>query len=388
MRAADLRALGDTIAGDVIAPDSPAYEDSRKPPIAVFRHARPEAIVRCATRADVAATLALARRAGVRATPRSGGHCFAGRSSTGGIVVDVGPMRSVAVADGVATVGAGARLGEIYDALDGHGRTIAGGCGPTVGIAGLAPGGGIGILGRTHRLTSDQLVGAQVVLAGGRTVECDAQHHEDLFWALRGAGGGQFGVVTALVLRTLASRPATVLHVTWRHDRAAALVGAWQDRAPAAPDALAASVLLTAAAGAQPVAHLFGAALATEAEAAELLQPIVARVGADPVSATMVEMPLRAAKRQLAEHGPGGDEPGVAYTKSELFARPLPAEAIAALARHLADGRRAGQSRVLDFTPLGGAYNRVPSAATAFAHRDKRFILKHDVAIQLGAAVA
>ena len=56
-------------------------------------------------------------------------------------------MDSIEVGDGVAVVGAGARLGAIYDALDAVGVTIAGGCGPDVGVAGLTLGGGLGILG-------------------------------------------------------------------------------------------------------------------------------------------------------------------------------------------------------------------------------------------------
>ena len=69
---------------------------------------------------------------------RSGGHCFAGRSSTTGTLIDVGPMDTVTVAGELATIGAGARLGAVYDALAAHGRTVVAGCGPTVGISGLA----------------------------------------------------------------------------------------------------------------------------------------------------------------------------------------------------------------------------------------------------------
>jgi len=79
-------------------------------------------------------------------------------------------MRSVSVSSGVATVGAGARLGDVYDSLDEHDLTIPAGCGPSVGIAGLTLGGGLGILGRKYGLTSDQLLAAQVVLADGRVV--------------------------------------------------------------------------------------------------------------------------------------------------------------------------------------------------------------------------
>jgi len=86
--------------------------------------------VLCRTAEDVSETISFARRSGLHAAVRSGGHCFAGRSSTEGLLIDVAPMRSVSVSGGVATVGAGARLGEVYDALEEHGLTIPAGCGP------------------------------------------------------------------------------------------------------------------------------------------------------------------------------------------------------------------------------------------------------------------
>src|SRR6266511_2092685 len=166
--AADWQALQGAIAGDVILPGAPDYELVRKPAIARFHDVRPQAVVLCGTPADVAETISLARRSGLRTAARSGGHCFAGRSSTEGVVIDVTPMRSVSVSGGVATVGAGARLGDLYDSLLEHQLTIPAGCGPAVGIAGLTLGGGLGILGRRHGLTSDHLLGAEVVLADGR----------------------------------------------------------------------------------------------------------------------------------------------------------------------------------------------------------------------------
>src|SRR5215218_7371475 len=165
---ADWYALRGAIEGEVVLPGSASYDRLRTPKMARFRDVCPAAVVRCRTPADVAEALAFALGSGLEVAIRSGGHCFAGGSSTRGVLVDVGPMNGVSLAGEVSTVGAGARLGEIYDALAGSGRTIAGGCGPTVGIAGLALGGGLGILGRTYGLTSDQLVGAEVVLADGR----------------------------------------------------------------------------------------------------------------------------------------------------------------------------------------------------------------------------
>ena len=379
----DWRALEDAIAGDVVLPDASDYDEARRPTIARFHDTRPQAVVRCRTAADVAEAIWCAGRYGLRVAPRSGGHCFAGRSSSTGIVIDVSPMDSVSVADGVMTVGAGARLGAVYDALDAHGLTIAAGCGPTVGIAGLTLGGGLGILGRTHGLTSDQLLGAQLVLADGRIVDCDEDRDEELFWALRGAGGSMFGVVTSLVFRTVPAPATTIFQLFWEHAHAAAVIDAWQAWAPDAPDELAASLLMTASAdpAEPPVVEVFGAMLGSEAGTASVLADLVDAARAEPTSATRTHLLYREAKRQLAERGEGDDDPGHLYSKSEYFRESVPADAVAALVAHLASDRVAGESRELDFSPWGGAYNRVPEDATAFAHRAERFLLKPAVMV-------
>ncbi len=382
----DWNALESAIAGEVLVPGSDEYESSRKPAMARFWDVRPQAVVRCHTPEDVAEALALARRSNTAVTGRSGGHCFAGGSSSRGIVLDVAPMNAVTVADGTVTMGAGALLGELYDALAAQGRTIAAGCGPTVGIAGLTLGGGLGILGRRHGLTSDQLLAAEVVLSDGRTIRCDEHRDSDLFWALRGAGGCRFGVVTSLEFATLPEPDATTLDLRWPAAAAATLVDAWQHWAPDAPDEVAASLLVTA--GPDPghpiTVKVFGAALSSEAGARQTLDGLVARAGVDPAAATFEPLPYREAKRHLAESDEGSGEtpaPVHLHAKSEFFRAPLPAPKIAALVDHLAADRVAGQARELDFTPWGGAYNRVPADATAFAHRAERFLLKHQVVV-------
>jgi FAD/FMN-containing dehydrogenase len=378
-------ALQDALAGEVVLPGSPDYESTRKPAIARFHDAKPQAVVLCETAEDVSEALSFARRHGLRTVPRSGGHCFAARSSGEGIVIDVSPMRSVSVSDGVATVGAGARLGHVYDALDAHGLTIPAGCGPDVGIAGLTLGGGLGILGRKHGLTSDHLLAARVVLADGSIVECSEYREEEFFWALRGSGGGNFGVVTSLDFRTVPAPSATAFLLIWPHAYASEIVGAWQVWSPDAPDELAASLHVFAPADPDqpPAVSVSGAMLGTESDTRELLDELVARAGVDPTAATFEHASYRQTKRYLAEHGPGDDRPeGHPYNKSEFFREPLPAEAITALVRNLTEGRTAGQSRELDFTPWAGAYNRVPAGATAFAHRDERFLLLQVVVVE------
>ena len=372
-------------SGELLLPGSAGYEEARRPAIPRFERVEPAAVARCRTDADVAAALAYARTEGLDVTPRSGGHCFAGRSSTEGLVIDVSPMSSVSFDGEVATIGAGARLGNIYDALARDGRTLAAGCGPEVGIAGLTLGGGLGILGRLYGLTADTLLAARVVLADGSAVEASAQSEPDLFWGLRGSGGGQFGVVTSLAIQTLPAPPvATSIHLVWSREHAPAVLAAWQEWSPDAPDAMAASLLLTAPSDpALPLAaNVFGAMAAGSEQAAALLAELVERVGARPLSSELVEAPYRETKRRLAEHGPGEEMPGgLPFCKSEFFREPLPGDAIDRLIELLTADRRTGESRELDFSPWGGAYTRVAADATAFPHRDARFLLKPGVVL-------
>ncbi len=387
--AAELAVLQAAIDGEVMLPGSAAYEEARKPVWAQYGQIRPAAIVRCRAAADVVEAVACARDVGLAIAARSGGHCFAGRSSTTGILIDVTPMRSVSVADGIATIGAGALLGDVYDALDALGLTIAAGACPTVGIAGLTLGGGLGILGRKYGLTSDQLVGAQVVLADGRVVDCDDHQHADLFWALRGAGGGHLGVVTRFAFTTVPADELTCFKLRWPFTHAEAAIEAWQDWSPDARDELAASLLVNAGGDRDElVVTLFGAMLGTAGETTAALDGLVGRLGAEPASSLLEQLSHRAAKRFLTGHAPGADGEDVAqrgepvmFAKSEFFRRRMPREAVAALVDAFTAERATGQARELDFTPWGGAYNRTPAEATAFAHRSERFLLKHAVTL-------
>ena len=346
----DLRAA---LEGEVVLPGSPRYDEVRRPQIPRFHDVRPQAVVLCRTPEDVVEAIAFARRSGIEVAVRSGGHDFAGRSSGPGMVLDLTPMHSLEVSNGLATVGPGFRLGDLYAALAQYEVTIPGGCGATVGIGGQALGGGLGLLGRSRGLTSDQLVAAEVVLADGRVVECDEQRHEDLFWALRGAGAQGLGVVTRLTLRTVPEPAATSFHLKWPYQRASALIAAWQEWSPTGPDELAASLLVTVGgeAGADPVVHLFGSMIGSETETAALLDEFVSVAGADAASSERAHMRYGSLKNYLAERGPGDqeDEHGRPYMKSEFFREPLPAGAVEALVDLFVRGRR----------PWGGAEARL-----------------------------
>ena len=398
----DWEALQRRIDGEVALPGSPAYQESPPAFNARFRGVRPSAIVSCTSPEDVREAIGFAGRHGLELAARAGGHSFAGHSSTRGVLVDVSPMRSVTVAGGVASVGAGARLGEVYEALQAHDRTIPGGTCPPVGVAGLTLGGGLGILGRRYGVTADHLVEADVVLADGRILRCDDHHDEDLFWALRGAGAGNFGVVTRLVFRPVPAPGSTTnLHLAWPYEHAAAAILAWQRWAPTGPDELAASLKVTAGddPGRPPAVDLWGAFHGSRADAARLVEELVARVGSDPVAAVLTPMTWPQTRTFWAELGDAAEDSGgpaaprpaeeqCLYARSEFFARPLPPEAVGVLLEAFDEGRTTGESRELDFMPWGGAYNRVPADATAFVHRDQLFQLKHAAVVRAEAPPA
>jgi FAD/FMN-containing dehydrogenase len=393
------RALDRAISGDVILPDSREFDIGYPALNARFDQVRPQAVVRCRSSEDVVETIRFAYGAGMEVATRNGGHCFGGRSSTKGLLVDVTPLRSVEISAGRVTVGGGTRLGEVYGSLLEQDLAIPGGSCPSVGIAGLALGGGLGIIGRKHGLTSDHLVSGQIVLADGRALECEEHREEDLFWALRGAGAGNFGVVTSLTFRTIAAPAATNFHLAWPFSKAAAVIDAWQSWAPTAPDELAASLLIGASAEPEdpPSVGVFGVMLGTEPDTAELVDELVTRTGSDPDSAFRKHMSFRettrywgerAARERVEGEPPGWELRGHRFIKSEFFQRPFSAEAIDALLENFLKGRARGQTRELDFSPWGGGYNRMSAEATAFVHRDDRFWLKHATEVEPSASTA
>lgn len=373
----DVTELGSSLDGELFSPDSPGYEAIRRPVNPAYQQVRPRLVVMCRSASDVIRALEYATATGDRITPRGGGHCFAGRSSTDGIVLDLAGLDGVfTAADQVATIGAGARLGQVYTALHARGRTLPAGCGPTVGITGLTLGGGIGLLGRAHGLTCDRLIGAQVVLPNGTVVDCDHDHEPDLLWALRGAGGGQFGVVTSLRFDTVPEPLTTRIEARWPDTALQELVTAWQDWAPDAPDELTVNLALVAKPGGPVQAILFGAAVTEEGSARELLREFTDRMVAAATVEVRGGVPYHQLKDTFADLDPR-DLPGrPVRLRSEFFSRALARRTLASLLAQLGDPRTTGR-RQLTFTAMGGAYNRVAEDATAFAHRDERFLLEH-----------
>jgi hypothetical protein len=194
--------LGAALSGPVITPDDTGYDDARQVFSGEFDR-RPAAIARVADGADVSRVVAFARETGLELAVRSGGHSGAGHSTTdGGIVLDLRDMKAldVDVEGRTAWAQAGLTAVEYSVATGAHGLATGFGDTGSVGIAGITLGGGVGYLVRKYGMTIDDLLAADLVTADGALLRVDAEHHPDLFWAIRG-GGGNFGVATRFRFR-------------------------------------------------------------------------------------------------------------------------------------------------------------------------------------------
>jgi FAD/FMN-containing dehydrogenase len=380
----DWEALRGQLRGALVSPTDAGYDTARLLYNTRFDGLRPQGIARCASVADVQACVAFARRSGVPIISRSGGHSYGGWSSGPGLVVDVTGLASIQVGDTTA-IGAGARLADVYAAVGARGLGIAGGSCPTVGIAGLTLGGGVGVLSRAWGLTCDSVTSVDIVTADGTARTCDAQRDPDLFWALRGGGGGNFGIVTSFAMRARPAPSLSIAFVTWPWARAAAVLRAWQSWIPSMPPAVWSNVHLDAGAGPEPSLLVHAVAMEGTAALQARLDQLLSAVGSAPDSRTVFARPYDqamlveggCAQLTLAQcHLTGTTADGrlgreTFAAKSSIAPGPLSAAAIDAVVGGI-EGLQAlpnaGAGSVL-IDAMGGAIAAVRADETAFPHR-------------------
>ncbi|WP_090046688.1 FAD-binding oxidoreductase [Lentzea fradiae] len=346
------RRLGDRL----VLPGDAAYDRLRQPYNHVYAQRRPAAIARCVRQEDVQACLDFASHERVPVAARSGRHSYAGYSvPENGLVVDLGGLADVRVAGGSAHVGAGARLIDVYEGVGGAGRALpAGSCG-TVGIAGLTLGGGIGVIGRKYGLTCDHLTSARIVTPDGVLRTVDGHREPDLFWALRGGGGGNFGVVTSFTFRTDPAPDLAVFSLQYPAGATADVFDAWQEWIATTPDELWSGCGVSATGGPSRIGFD-----GTYVGSARNLHRLLDRMPAGG-ERTVREMTYLEAMRFFA--GPA-DDPGLAFVaSSRMLRRRVPGTRVA----ELVDGERDG---FFQLDSWGGALSRVAPDATAFPHRD------------------
>ncbi|AUG75277.1 FAD-binding dehydrogenase [Kitasatospora sp. MMS16-BH015] len=371
----DWQELDRRLDGRLLLRGSPGYADHRLGYNQLDDDQYPAAVALCTSPSDVQHCLDLARGHGLPIAARSGGHSYLGYSvPDGGLVVDLRSMAQVDVRpDGTTAIGPGARLIEVYTALARAGRLLPAGACPTVGIGGLALGGGIGVLARAYGLTCDRLTAAQVVTADGTLREASPDSEPDLHWALRGGGGGNFGVVTALEFRTEPAQDLTVFSLGFPAGSAADLLGAWLSWTPGTPRAFWSSLLING--GTPPDPHLVGCHVGPQSAADQLLDSLIATAGVRPDSRSVQTKDYLGAMtymagcsaKTLAQCRPtaeGGTLSRDAFLAGSRLVGPTPPDA-----GRVTDLLLGRDGSYLLFDALGGAVADLAPDATAFPHR-------------------
>jgi FAD/FMN-containing dehydrogenase len=358
------------LTGWIVRPGDAGYRTASDSWNLLFRH-DPAVIVFAQETLDVVNALDWARQNDVAVRVRSGGHCLEGWSSVDeGIVIDVSEMKSatIDVAAGTATVGAGLNQLEAVTALGEAGVAAPTGTEGTVGLVGATLGGGFGLLTRSLGMASDNLLSAEVVVAtnpdGAEVLTADENTNADLLWALRGAGNGNFGIVTSLTYRVHPLTQTIYITASWPGlGDLPEVFDAWQRCAPHTDNRLT-SQLEIGTAEVQLVGVLTGGS--TE-EVTRLLAPILS-VGEPSVSMTDANWAGTYADFQI----PNADEPVNWKFNSQFISEPYPVEAIELIVSFMSN---APSPQCNYFTnAFGGAVTgSEPAGGSAFAHRNALF---------------
>jgi FAD/FMN-containing dehydrogenase len=378
-----LQRFREAMSGTVLDPLHPAYEEARKVwNGTIDRH--PALIAQCQSDDDVVAAVELASQQGLLVSVRGGGHGVAGYAvCDGGLVIDLSPMREVAVDSDARTVRVqpGARWADVDHATQPHGLATPGGEVSATGVAGLTLGGGMGYLRRKYGLSCDNLVAADVVTADGRKVHASEHEHPDLFWALRG-GGGNFGVVTSFVFRLHPVGPevATLTPFFSFQDRRRVLFR-WRTFTDSAPDEATTAFAIWAIPDdpelperlrGLPACVLDGMYAGSPDAGEALFRPL--REAAQPLIDLSGRAPYVEAQSALDPLFPDG---GLYYWKS-LFLDELTDEVIDEIVSR--SQTRPNPTILLVLRHLGGAVGRVDPTATAYSNRGANYMLSIDAA--------
>ena len=386
LAAPPLAALASAVRGPVLRPFSAGYAAASSVFDSHYASVKPLAVVQPLDAKDVAATVKWARGHGVHIVAKSGGHSYGGYSTVAnGVVVDLSKLRSIGVAPGRATIGAGARLGNIYAALGAHGVAIPAGTCPSVGIGGHALGGGFGLASRAWGLASDNLVSVQIVTADGKTLVADSSHHSDLFWACRGGGGGNFGIVTRMVFRTHAVSQGSYFIATWPWAQVEQVLASFLGWAPKQADALGSLCRLAAGPGG-PTVQVFGQFLSSEtalkAALASLGPPATKLTTGTSTWLDLVRRWAGCLGHTLPQCAAAGTQEFVGA--SDYLAK-VPSAAKLAKFRSAVEARGANSGALL-IDAYGGALNRIGVSATAFPHRNQLASIQYFAAGNYAAA--
>jgi FAD/FMN-containing dehydrogenase len=366
--------LASSIGGNVLLPTNGAQFSSGKQVFnSLYNNSNPAAVVRVSSQSDVQKAVAFATANGLKIAPRGGGHSYIGASSsTGTMVLDLRGLPGGVNVDGAgnATVTPATTLYAVHQGLAGAGRAIPTATYPTVGIAGLALGGGVGADCRHAGLTCDALQSATVVLPSGDVVTASANDHPDLFWALRGGGGGNFGVTTSMTFATFATADNDVVRLDFPPASAVQVLAGWQSWLSAADRNTWGIVDL--AIGNQPNCHVL--ATCPAGAGSGVVDAIKSAVGVAPtavVNKTLGHM-------DLVTYLAGGSSTAspVGFVAGSDVLSTMNSAAAHAIATAIGQWPASGGKASVLIDPLDGVVGDVPAGNTAFPWRQQSVLLQ------------
>ncbi|MET9519998.1 FAD-dependent oxidoreductase [Streptomyces sp. NPDC002994] len=380
--------------GRLVLPSHAEYPVAKQLELAQFDVINPQAIAYCKTPADVSNAILFAQSEGLHVAVRSGGHNYAGASTTQGLVIDVSEMNAIKFGTNTVTIGPGSLNIDVLNTLAAKGLSLSSGGCPTVAAGGFLQGGGLSFMTRSLGVGCDSVRSAQVVLANGNTVTASATKNSDLYWAIRGGGGGNFGVVTSYELTPHVIGPLLVSYLFFPYERSVEVLDAstrWLVNAPRSISGGAYITLPDAAPGAVPTTVVTlvsrGTSAELAAETARLLAMTGQPVGRQDMTTSYRDLMLNifgcgslsqdACRRSEKTTTGQLTRPAFGVERMRMVSQPLPqsgwADVMAAFDAHQA----AGQRRTLEVHWFGGVANDVAASATAYPHRDTLFCVSY-----------
>lgn len=359
-----IQELSNSLRGRLLLSGYEGYDAARhvlNPTINRF----PALVVQPAGAADIMQAVNFARERSMLLAVKCGGHSFSGKSTCeGGMQIDLSSFRNarVDVDSRKAYIAGGSLLAGLDQESMAQGLVTTAGTVSHTGVGGLTLGGGFGRLARRFGLALDNVTGVDIVTADGKLLHADANEHPDLFWGVRG-GGGNFGIVTSFEFK-LHPMQRTVIggDVVFPLTKLPGVLQVYADYAPVAPDDLYLDFAVVSKPGTEEGVCLLHACYSGPEDQAEKVLAPIYKAGT-PIVDGIKAVDYVAIQRSWDNSDPRSTG---SYLKSG-FVDEIPDQLVSTISQNYKTFNERGTT--MFFQHSGGAIGRVPTDATAFAHR-------------------
>lgn len=364
------------LTGEVVTREDFEYEEGRKCwNRAIEKY--PLVIVYCKTEEDIRNAIIFAKANSLSIRVRSGRHHYEGYSTGNDVVViDISRMNKISIDEEkeIVRIQGGVRNRELYEATGKKGYPFPGGGCPSVGVVGFTLGGGWGYSSRLLGLGCDRLVEVELINSDGELVICNKDLNEDLFWALRGCGGGNFGIVTSMTFNLPPKiEMATLINIDFENidfEENIELIEVWQEKYKILDKRANFKMAIYNSSEKGRGVKIVGLVYGDKKLANELLKPIRDIVSSGTYS--LQYMTVLEANRIIQDSHPDYER----YKSLGRFVyRDFSREEIIELLNIIENRAQGATYTAITLYGLGGVIREVKKDNTAFYHRDANFIL-------------